>query len=217
VDIDPSEVKDCIGFSDTAGHVDEVYIRYLADLGLISGFPDGTFRPDNVLTRAEAAVLFEKANGYTAENLPTTAPTGCVFSDVNATDWFAGWIWQACKNSFMKGVGNGLFDPNNLLTRGQVATIMNNVAYYQPVPTTPWNSFLDTPNVLTAKWTSVFPNVRKAAWTDVPANAYYADPIIRAYGLGVAEGTSETTFSPDQTITRGEFAKWLYRALSRLG
>ena len=217
VEIDPSEVKDCIGFSDTAGHVDEVYIRYLADLGLISGFPDATFRPDNVLTRAEAAVLFEKANGYTVESLPTTAPSGCVFNDVNATDWFAVWIWQACKNGFMKGIGNGLFDPNNLLTRGQVATIMNNVAYFQPVPTSPWDSFLDTPNVLTAKWTSVFPNVRKAVWTDVPASAYYADPVIRAYGLGVAEGTSGTTFSPDQTITRGEFAKWLYRALSRLG
>ncbi|MBK9603936.1 MAG: S-layer homology domain-containing protein [Anaerolineales bacterium] len=41
-------------------------------------------------------------------------------------------------------------------------------------------------------------------------------PVIEAYGLGIADGTSETTFSPDQPVTRGEFAKMLYRALSRL-
>ena len=37
---------------------------------------------------------------------------------------------------------------------------------------------------------------------------------MEAYGWGIADGTSDTTFSPDQPVTRGEFAKMLYRALS---
>ncbi|MBK9604179.1 MAG: S-layer homology domain-containing protein [Anaerolineales bacterium] len=58
---------------------------------------------------------------------PATAPAGCEFTDVAASDWFAGWVWQACDDGFMNGVGGGLFDPNNLLTRGQVVTIIHNI------------------------------------------------------------------------------------------
>ncbi|MBK9601942.1 MAG: S-layer homology domain-containing protein [Anaerolineales bacterium] len=49
---------------------------------------------------------------------------------------------------------------------------------------------------------------------DVAIGAYYAEPVQLAYGWGVADGTSDTTFSPDQPATRGEYIKMLYRALS---
>ena len=210
VGVVPAELADCADFTDTAGHENEVYIRYLADLGLISGFADGSFGPDNTLTRAEAATLFEISNGYDATSLPTSAPAGCDFTDVGASDWFAGWVWQACDDGFMNGVGGGLFDPNNLLTRGQIVTIMNNVAN-----TAPSGGFLNTFSILNFFWGFGAPYpVREAAWTDVPVGAYYATPVIEAYGLGIADGTSETTFSPDQPVTRGEFARMLYRALS---
>ncbi|HUM27122.1 MAG TPA: S-layer homology domain-containing protein [Anaerolineales bacterium] len=209
-----AELEDCADFTDTAGHEYEVYIRYLADLGLISGFADGTFGPDNNLTRAEASTLFEIANGYDATTLPTSAPAGCDFTDVAASDWFAGWVWQACADGFMNGVGGGLFDPNNLLTRGQVVTIFNNI-YEMGGGTGDYLDFANG-NVLSQDWTTwENPYLREAAWTDVSVGAYYAIPVLRAYGIGVADGTSATTFSPDQAATRGEFAKMLYRAISQ--
>ena len=211
--IEPQELEDCATFNDVSGHKYEVYIRYLATLGLINGFADGSFGPDNTLTRAEAATLFEISNGYDENTLPASAPAGCEFSDVTASDWFAGWVWQACADGFMNGVGGGLFDPNNLLTRGQVVTIMNNVAN-----TTPSGGYLNTNSIVNSLWNHfVIKPILKAAFTDVPVGAYYADPVIQAYGWGVADATSETTFSPDQPVTRGEFAKMLYRALSRVG
>ncbi|MBK9601941.1 MAG: S-layer homology domain-containing protein [Anaerolineales bacterium] len=121
--ITPAELEDCETFSDVNGHEHEVYIRYLATLGLVSGFDDGTFGPDTTLTRAEAATLFEISNGYDATLLPTSAPAGCDFTDVAASDWFAGWVWQACSDGSMSGIGDGRSDPNNLLTRGQIVTI----------------------------------------------------------------------------------------------
>ncbi|MBL0348139.1 S-layer homology domain-containing protein [Candidatus Villigracilis affinis] len=213
--VSAAELEDCANFSDVTGHEYEVYIRYLADLDLISGFADGTFGPDNTLTRAEASTLFEISNGYTAATLPASAPAGCAFTDVSASDWFAGWVWQACADGFMNGVGGGLFDPNNLLTRGQVVTIFNNI-FEMGGGTGGYLDFAMVSTALSQDWTSwENPYLREAAWTDVSVGAYYAIPVLRAYGIGVAEGTSATTFSPDQAATRGEFAKMLYRAISQ--
>ncbi|HNC91324.1 MAG TPA: S-layer homology domain-containing protein [Anaerolineales bacterium] len=211
--IAPAELEDCTTFSDVSGHEYEVYIRYLATLGLVSGFDDGTFGPDTTLTRAEAATLFEISNGYDATLLPTTAPAGCDFTDVVASDWFAGWVWQACSDGFMSGIGDGRFDPNNLLTRGQIVTIFNNVANVISSNPGVIGGYMDTDNTLAIAYPTALV-LRTAAWMDVPIGAYYAEPVQLAYGWGVADGTSDTTFSPDQPATRGEYIKMLYRALS---
>ena len=213
--ISADELEDCVDFSDVAGHEHEVYIRYLADLGLISGFTDGTFGPDNTLTRAEASALIEISNGYDATTLPTSAPAGCDFTDVAATDWFAGWVWQACDDGFMNGVGGGMFDPNNLLTRGQIVTIFNNILELGAGNLQP-GSHLSVGFGLTA-FNDLAPRYRDAAWSDVSLGAYYAEPVVEAYSWGIVDGTSATTFSPDQAMTRGEFAKTLYRILMLYG
>ncbi len=214
--IAPAELADCTDFPDTAGHADELYIRYLATIGLISGFADGTFGPDNTLTRAEAATLFEKANGVSDTDpgfgTPPAAGSACDFSDVAATDWFAGWVWRACADGFMNGIGGGLFDPNNLLTRGQVVTIFNNISTMIPAA----GSFLASGNVINWGGYGVVNPYRTAAFSDVPVGAYYATPVVNAYGMGIAEGVTSTTFEPDSPATRGVFSMMLYRALSNL-
>ena len=178
---------------------------------MISGFADGTFGPETTLTRAEASTLIEISNGYDETTLPTSAPAGCDFTDVAATDWFAGWVWQACADGYMNGIGGGLFDPNNLLTRGQIVTILNNIA---ESGTPPSGGFLASIPMLYPVFNGLPFQMRESAWTDVSIGAFYAEPVVEAYGWGIAEGTSDTTFSPDQPVTRGEFAKMLYRALS---
>jgi hypothetical protein len=226
--VSPAELADCADFTDTAGDPNEVYIRYLADLGLISGFADGTFGAGNTLTRAEASALFEKANGWAdATGLPTSAPSAaCTFTDVSASDWFAGWVWQACDDGFMNGIGGGLFDPNNLLTRGQVVTIFHNIALSSPYSGA-MGSYLEdnfTFNTVINQWwwnewddtvNEGEPPLRSIGWTDMYIGDYYAVPAMIAYSLGVADATGATTFSPNQAATRGEFAKMLYRVLSR--
>ena len=227
LEIEPDELLDCASFSDVNEHEYELYVRYLSTLGLISGYGDGNFGPDNTLTRAEAATLFEISNGYDTTNLPEVAPDGCNFPDVSASDWFAGWVWQACADGFMNGLANNTFGPADLLTRGQIVTVMNNIAMNSPIlciiygggdSSAPsgdapgyYDGYLATPNVMNCPWGTQF---RDSAWTDVYIGDYYAQPIINAYGVGVAEGTSANTFSPNEPVTRGEFARMLYRGLS---
>ncbi|MBI3162530.1 MAG: S-layer homology domain-containing protein [Chloroflexi bacterium] len=214
------EKASCMNFTDVAGHQYETYVRYLGDLGLIAGNPDGSYGVNTTLTRAEASALFEKANGYTAGTLPVAPPSAaCTFTDVSAGDWFAGWVWQACADGFMNGLGGGLFGPADLLTRGQIVTIFNNI-HNMGGGSGAYLDFATYNTVLEFPWTgwwvvAGYPYLREAAFTDVPFGAFYVVPVERAYGIGVADGTSATTFSPDSPILRGEFAKMLYRALSR--
>ena len=74
-------IASAAAYSDIAGHLDEKYVVGYSDLGLVSGYPDGTFRPDATLTRAEATVLFGKLN------LPAINGKQADFRDIAKTDW----------------------------------------------------------------------------------------------------------------------------------
>jgi hypothetical protein len=210
--ISPDELADCLSFSDTSGTDTEVYVRYMAQLDLAHGYLDGTFRPDSTLTRAEMAAFIELANGVKDTDplfgTPPSAGSSCNFSDVSTDDWFAGWVWQACADGYMIGLGGGLFGSNDSLTRGQVVTALENINIMGT-----GNGYLNTENVFQGEWGNLY---REALFADVSIGAFYALPVQHAYGVGVVEGTSETTFSPDQAILRGEFVKMMYRALSRI-
>jgi hypothetical protein len=207
------ELADCATYPDISGNMYEVYIRYMTQLDLAHGYLNtGGFLPDGSLARAEMAAFIEMANGYTGETIPT-APlsAACTFSDVSASDWFAGWVWQACEDGFMVGVGGGLFDPNNFLTRGQVVTVLDNINLF-PIP--PRGGYFATPDsIFNDKWGNLY---RETAWADVNIGDFFANGVVHSYGVGVADGTDETHFSPNQAITRGEFMKMMYRALSRV-
>ena len=209
-----NELADCVDYPDVAGTDNEIYIRYMSQLDLAHGYQnDSNFKPENTLTRAEMAAFIEMANGYNGKELPTTAPTAaCSFTDVSDTDWFAGWAWQACNDGFMVGLGNGLFGPNDTLTRGQVVTVLDNLKKFG-IP--PRGGYFAMPeNIFDTAWGKF--QYRSVAWTDVSIGDYFANGVINAYGVGVADKTGDTTFSPNQPILRGEFMKMMYRALSRV-
>ena len=210
--VNPDELADCMTFSDVSETDTEVYVRYMADLDLAHGYLDGTFRPDTTLTRAEMAAFIELSNGIKGTDpefaIPPAPGSACDFSDISSDDWFAGWVWQACADGYMNGIGGGLFDPHNFLTRGQVVTVLDNINSMGT-----GSGYLNTQNVFQGEWGNLY---REAIFSDVAVGAFYTGPIQRAYGVGVVDGTSDTTFSPDQAILRGEFIKWMYRTLSRI-
>ena len=72
-----------------------------------------------------------------------------------------------------------------------------------------------TPATPTTPSTPTTPADPSQPFTDVPANAYYADAVKWAVANGVTAGTSPTTFSPNETVTRGQAVTFLWRAAGK--
>src|SRR5450830_653727 len=103
--------------SDIQGHWAEQTISKWVDSGYISGYPDGTFKPDNSITRAEFITLVNKAYGYT-ETAPIT------FSDVSPDAWYAHAVAVAIAAGYINGFPDGTMRPDSLISREQAATII---------------------------------------------------------------------------------------------
>ncbi|MGE5391369.1 MAG: Ig-like domain-containing protein [Deltaproteobacteria bacterium] len=98
----------------SANNVNAVFITYLVHKGVMGGFPDGTFRPGEGLTRAQAATVLVKAAGLPAPTVPASK-----FSDVPATHWAAASIAAAAQAGYLSGFPDGTFRPDEKLTRAQ--------------------------------------------------------------------------------------------------
>jgi len=210
-----SDVKPCESFTDVAGHWAEVYIRYLGSAGLIAGFPDGSYKPDAPVLRAQLAKLLVASLGYGPGDLPP-APTSpeCNFTDVSDSDWFAGWVRKACQLGIMVGVGGNKFAPQDPVTRAQAVTAVWRLKDLHDKSST--TGFVDESVLKNELVTEANRTLRGAPpFTDVVVFSFYADAVKDLYNIGVVDGTTSTTFSPDAQVTRGQVAKLLYRALGR--
>lgn len=106
-------------FKDTDGHWAQSYIEGAFREKLISGYQDGTFRPDAPITRAEAVKILLSATNFD----DSAEPAG--FSDVKQTDWFARYVNYAVSKNIINGdSGYNTFRPNATITRAEVAKIV---------------------------------------------------------------------------------------------
>lgn len=107
------------GFSDVPN--DAWYaktVNTLASLGKVAGVGDGTFRPDQPITRAEFVTM---AMGFARP----TSGAACTFPDVGPQDWFYRPVMAAAEYGWICGCPDGLFEPQTLVTRSETAVILN--------------------------------------------------------------------------------------------
>ena len=114
-----AEAQDAVEFNDVASdYWAKPYIDALSSRGLISGYEDGSFKPNDPVTRAQIANIVSRTFDLTveAEDFP--------FSDVPSDNWARESISEVVQGGFMTGFPDDTFDPNANVTRAQALTTL---------------------------------------------------------------------------------------------
>ena len=164
-------------YTDTQNHWAEKEITNLSLNGIISGYSDNSFKPDNNMTRAELVTVINRLLGNNEQNSKYVP-------DINAKDWFYTEIRKGIESGIIKGNSEGYVRPNDLVTR-QEAIVMLQRALVPEVTTTKTHSYTDFSEV--SEWS------KKSVETFLKAN--------------YIKGYSDNTIRPNAYITRAEVIK----------
>ena len=105
-------------------------INMLSDLTVLSGYKDGTFKPEDTITRAEATqVIANLLNGGLADT--SRFAGGSNFADVPKGDWMDAPISFCVQNGIVVGTGKGKFEPNRQITDSEFVTMMTRALGYE--------------------------------------------------------------------------------------
>ncbi|RDV80711.1 S-layer homology domain-containing protein [Ammonifex thiophilus] len=182
-------------FRDLVGHWAEKVVVELAAKGLISGYPDGTFKPDRPVTRAELASLLSRTLSLAPgeeKHLELFADRGEIPS------WARGAVAACVREALLQGYPAGelrVFRPDQQVSRVELAVILNRVARSKGLAATftplSFRDLYDIPN-----W----------ALADVQ----------QAAQIGLIVGYPDGTFRPGKPVTRAEAAAMVLRLLEKL-
>ena len=179
-----------IAFRDVQDYWAQPYIKALAAKKIIAGFPDGTFKPNEPVTRAQFAAIVSKAFA------PTSQRKALEFSDVSRSFWGYQAIQSAHRGGFVVGYPGGVFQPEQQIPRVQVLVSLANGLSLRA----------NNPNAL-------------SVYTDAYQIPKYAtDPVAAATQRQlVVNYPTPTQLNPNRQATRAEVAAFVYQALVNAG
>ncbi|MBD2178337.1 S-layer homology domain-containing protein [Pseudanabaena sp. FACHB-1998] len=168
------------------------FIQELAARDIIKGFPDGGFRPNDPVTRAQFAAMLSKA----INKAPVRG--GVNFVDVASNYWAANAIQKSYTIGFMSGYPGNVFEPTQNIPRVQILVSLANGLNYAPsqAPETILQAYSDSASI---------PNYARNSVAAATENRM------------VVNYPSTVFLNPNQTATRAEVAAFIYQALASSG
>lgn len=155
-------------------------VAYVSSHELFSGTGTDTFTPDAPMTRGMLAVVL-----HNLENNPEP-PYSIAFQDVGASSWHTGAIAWASAENIVSSYGNGLFGPNDNITREQLAVML-------------WR-YAGCPAA----------DKQNMSFSDIDtASSYALDALQWAVKYGIISGYTDNTLSPQEPATRAQTAQML--------
>ncbi|MGO4541727.1 S-layer homology domain-containing protein [Paenibacillus sp. 2TAB19] len=167
-------------FTDTKNHWASEAIDKLSGKKILSGYPDGSFKPDARMTRAEYAAVMFRLLGLAAPTSPSLS-----FTDTVANAWYGSYVQALTEAGIVKGFEDGSFRPRQQMTREEAFVILYRAVKDRlPAPSTGGTKIADLEGV--SPW------AREALTALVEA--------------GIIKGYEDGTLRPKKTITRAEIA-----------
>ncbi|MCG7344014.1 S-layer homology domain-containing protein [Sporosarcina sp. ACRSL] len=174
------------GFADVKDIPSHHFYEAVMDLssrGIIGGYPDGTFKPSQNISRQHAAKFLALSLGLDTVNVKDPG-----FKDVSKKNPYYGAIAALVEAGIISGYADNTFKPNDNLTRTQMAKML----------------------VLGFKFKSKDP--QRNPFSDIDASKWDKSFVQVLYANEITTGTSPTTFSPNAFVTRGQLASFIYRS-----
>ncbi|MDZ7961993.1 MAG: S-layer homology domain-containing protein [Aulosira sp. DedQUE10] len=186
----PAQVSLGTSFYDLGGHWAAAYVEALVSKGLISGFPDGSFKPNSPITRAQYAAIIAKTFPPPSSNKASN------FTDVKPDFWAASAISRAANMGFISGFPDGTFRPGQNLTKIQaIVSIVNGL-----------------------KWSGGNPNVLSVYGDRAQIPSYATNAVaVATQKLLVVNYPKAEQLEPLRDISRAEIAAIIYQALVAIG
>lgn len=158
-------------------------VTELTSKGVIKGFPDGTYRPYQDVTRGQAAAIIARFLELDKKNSPDPG-----FLDVKKDHIFYKEIAALYEAKIINGVTKDSFQPEKTITRAEMAKMIS-------------NAFGLKANAAAAK-----------KFTDVTPNSWYDGFVGALVDNAITQGKTATTFDPHSNVTRVQFAAFIFRS-----
>lgn len=172
------------GFNDVSRtHKYYVAINYLSELGVIGGYEDGTFKPENSINRAEVLKIVLSGSGIESD-----IDYDSSFPDVAGDHWFAKYVMKAKELGFVKGNdSDGTFAPSRQVN---IAEFIKMLLAANAIDTSAFEGKI------------VIPNINPEDW--------YAEHLNYAAALGILEREADGSVDAGKTLNRGEVVNIMY-------
>lgn len=160
-------------------------ISYLSEHGIINGRPDGTFGPDDNVTRAELVTMVIKAMGIPLKNPKDS------FVDVKSNEWYSSYLATGVDYGLIYGNDFGYFNPNDSISRQDICVILMRAIGEENITDLKIN-FFDANDI------SDYAKSAVAYWSSI----------------NVIKGKEDGLFYPKHSATRAETAAIIHRAMT---
>jgi hypothetical protein len=161
-------------------------VSYIGTLGIIQGYPDGSFKPEGNITRAELSTLLIRTASSGDANVPTAK--GLVFPDVPLKHWAVKYVNLASDKGIVKGYPDGKFKPAANITRAEGLAM---IARFGGVKEIAYSG---------------------VEFADVKANHWAAPIIAGAFREGMLIHFKDKPLEPNKVLNRAESVEMLFRS-----
>ncbi|WP_010274334.1 S-layer homology domain-containing protein [Paenibacillus senegalensis] len=175
--------------SDPSDHWAKEEIAAWIESGLMEGYPDGTFRPDRAITRAETASLIYRVLGFS--KVGTDASQAAAFHDMAEGAWYFDVLSAAIAAGYMNGYEDGTIRPDQVVTRQEMAVMLMRIAQREA-------------------------DVEAAEVFTDPLPSWSKGAIGASTAAGWVQGYPDGTFRANGTLTRAEAVVMLGRFLESM-